>query len=519
MTSNVIEKKSCYNNIGWAYLEQNQYEESQKYFEEGIKILETIKTDKISKDPKERKEFLKAHISLFDGMVISQIKTGNKEAALVYSEMGKGKTIFDFFGWQGKKEKGFIPIHWDRQKIQVLSNKIQKTIVLLRVTAKGTYAFIVTPNGEFKFVEIKDFTSERLHELMSTKKAAKSFEGLMFRYFMYRYPMLAKQVFIQGDVNEEVLYNSRAKWLSSLENTLKVIYQELIEKVFKEIKQGEKIVIIPNKSLNSLPLHACFYENEGERHFLIEDYEITYAPNCDILNLSYMRENENRERNSLFAIGNPTLGLEFSEYEVKAIKELFVENECYINCGRKEKLLEKIGDYGIIHLATHGEWSIMSAFNSSLLFENKEFLTLNEIFEKIKIPKNWLVVLSACESGLTDHRDVADEYIGLQAGFLYAGAPTVIGSLWVVDDASTALLMRMTYENIFKNGLSKAEALRKAQLWLKNASVEEIEEKKEKTRGLLDFIALQGNRVNKTQKIKPYSHPYYWAGFQIFGAG
>ncbi len=51
------------------------------------------------------------------------------------------------------------------------------------------------------------------------------------------------------------------------------------------------------------------------------------------------------------------------------------------------------------------------------------------------------------------------------------------------------------------------------QVWKK------LKKKKEKTRGLLDFIALQGNRVNKTQKIKPYSHPYYWAGFQIFGAG
>lgn len=59
-----------------------------------------------------------------------------------------------------------------------------------------------------------------------------------------------------------------------------------------------------------------------------------------------------------------------------------------------------------------------------------------------------LVTLSACETGITDIRQSPDEFLGLQAGLLQAGAPTVVSTLWPVDDLSTMLLMERFYQNL-----------------------------------------------------------------------
>jgi CHAT domain-containing protein len=69
-----------------------------------------------------------------------------------------------------------------------------------------------------------------------------------------------------------------------------------------------------------------------------------------------------------------------------------------------------------------------------------------------------------------------DEYIGLPSGFLYAGAPTVISSLWAVDDLATSLLMNHWYENILQKKMGKAAALREAQLWVRDLTNTEVME-------------------------------------------
>lgn len=96
-----------------------------------------------------------------------------------------------------------------------------------------------------------------------------------------------------------------------------------------------------------------------------------------------------------------------------------------------------------------------------------------------------LVTLSACETGLGQELR-GEGIVGLTRAFFYAGTPSVLVSLWKVDDASTAELMTDFYEHLRKTGeRDKAAALRQAQLKLINA-----------------------NR---------YAHPYYWASFILQG--
>lgn len=149
-----------------------------------------------------------------------------------------------------------------------------------------------------------------------------------------------------------------------------------------------------------------------------------------------------------------------------------------------------LSQYRIVHFATHGilnnDHPELSGIVLSLLDEQGRpqngFLRLHDIYN-MNLPVD-LVVLSACNTGLG--KDVRGEgFIGLTRGFMYAGASSVLASLWKVEDAATAELMKHFYDALLKEGLPPAAALRKAQkaMW----------------------------------EQKRWRSPYYWAGFVLQG--
>jgi CHAT domain-containing protein len=153
-------------------------------------------------------------------------------------------------------------------------------------------------------------------------------------------------------------------------------------------------------------------------------------------------------------------------------------------------------------------------------FDIAECLTLTEIFD-LQLSKCRLVALSACETALTDATDTTDEYIGLTSGFFYAGATSVLSTLWAVNDVSTAILMIKFYELLGSESRPAVSvALRESQLWLRDLSV----------RDLLKWVAASEllssahkekiqNRYKRgfKQDYQPYQSPMYWAPFCAVG--
>ncbi|TAD82914.1 MAG: CHAT domain-containing protein [Oscillatoriales cyanobacterium] len=153
-------------------------------------------------------------------------------------------------------------------------------------------------------------------------------------------------------------------------------------------------------------------------------------------------------------------------------------------------------------------------------FDITECLTLTEIFD-LQLSKCRLVVLSACETGLTDARNTTDEYIGLTSGFFYAGATSILSTLWAVNDVSTAILIIKFYELFLSETRPPvAVALRESQLWLRDATVQDLvawvagsklilDKRKD---GMQDYIAW-GEEPENT----PYQSPHFWAAFCAVG--
>ncbi len=136
---------------------------------------------------------------------------------------------------------------------------------------------------------------------------------------------------------------------------------------------------------------------------------------------------------------------------------------------RAMAMSDELSQYRIVHFATHSllnsENPELSGLVLSLIDEAGKpqdgFLRLHEIYN-LKLQAE-LVVLSACQTGLG--KEIKGEgLVGLTRGFMYAGAPRVVASLWRVDDAATAELMKRFYRGMLKNGTPAAAALRAAQL-------------------------------------------------------
>jgi len=150
----------------------------------------------------------------------------------------------------------------------------------------------------------------------------------------------------------------------------------------------------------------------------------------------------------------------------------------------------ELARYKVLHFATHGMVDTTHPEFSGLLFSLFDergapqigLLSLEDIYN-LDLPVD-MVVLSACQTALG--KEVKGEgLMGLTRGFMYAGAPRVVASLWKVNDVATASLMGRFYRAMEQDHLPAAAALRRAQL--------------------------------EMQTDKRWAAPYYWAGFELQG--
>jgi len=197
----------------------------------------------------------------------------------------------------------------------------------------------------------------------------------------------------------------------------------------------------------------------------------------------------------------------FSRQEVEGIARLFPSDRTKVYLGEEatEEHAKTIGDVAqIIHFATHAHLDDRFPLNSALVLSTPEslvgdrengLLQVWEIFERVRWHAD-LVVLSACETALGEEQG-GEGLLGLTRAFQYAGARSVLASLWSVNDQATSELMIRFYKHLLA-GLPKDQALQAAQ--------------QELIRGPIEVTNDKGERV-----LKDFSAPYYWAGFQLYG--
>jgi CHAT domain-containing protein/Tfp pilus assembly protein PilF len=258
--------------------------------------------------------------------------------------------------------------------------------------------------------------------------------------------------------------------------------------IFEPIADGlhtEGLIIVPHGVLHKVPFAAL---NDGKK-FLIDKYALSVVPSSAVL--EYVAKKRKKNMGRFLAFANPKteyVPLEFTETEVTNISGLFSNKQIYSrNEATESKIKELSNSPDIIHFACHGEFNDKQPMQSGLLLSRDEkndgYLQVHEIFE-LDLRNTNLVVLSACETALSKIYG-GDDLVGLSRGFIYAGTPSLLATLWEVEDHSTAILMEEFYKNWQKKGMSKPKALQQAQVSLKS--------------------------------MPQYRHPYFWAPFVMIG--
>lgn len=279
---------------------------------------------------------------------------------------------------------------------------------------------------------------------------------------------------------------------------------------------GKELIIIPDGALALIPFEALLTSEASNAEvdyqslpYLVKEYAISYANSATLLfnemqNSQDLEVNNNgrilafapKFENNLLAyntedtVRSKLSPLNWTVEEVNNLSSYF-ETKIYTNATATEKSFkQEAGNYSILHIASHGLVDDENPMYSKIAFTVDETDTLNDgylhTFELYNTKLNAdMAVLSACNTGYGKVLK-GEGVLNLARGFFYAGCKTVVMSLWVANDKSTATLMGDFYKYLAA-GQPKNSALQNAKL----------------------------NYIKNNEGLK--AHPYYWSQFIISG--
>jgi CHAT domain-containing protein/tetratricopeptide (TPR) repeat protein len=296
-------------------------------------------------------------------------------------------------------------------------------------------------------------------------------------------------------------------------------------------RKVKRVIVIPHRFLQLIPLHAVRLRDGTVWG---DNVNIQYAPSASVLaRVGRVRdavENQTKPKAVVVSYAPSDEPLPFNAAEARAIAR---ELDAVMLTGReatKANLIAAVENAAYIHLSSHGTFDPNAPLDSSLKLapqagNGHDRLTLGEIFGALRLPKTGLVILSACETGLSKIEPFHEECIGFPAGFLYSGAPTVISSLWAVSDLATWLLMGM-FSHHLAIGTAPFTALARAQSEFRTLTKDEVLTRvraaasAESDPNVAGQMLRQGELVVRSaQSTNPFDTPYWWAGFTVNGIG
>jgi CHAT domain-containing protein len=269
---------------------------------------------------------------------------------------------------------------------------------------------------------------------------------------------------------------------------LQRLYDLLLRPVASALESCEHLTIVPYGMLHYLPFHCLF---DGVQ-FVVERLDVSYLPSAALMEICHQR-GQRAEVNRIPLKKSLVMGLSdggrlaFAVQEAEAVAQQLGAPGIFNQDATTTLLQEAGANSPIVHIAAHGLFRLDAPNFSHIKLADRQLSTI-EVFN-LDLSSCTLVTLSACETGRAIVGGV-DEVIGLGRGFLYAGAASLMPTLWKVDDASSAELMEMYYQALLSD-YGKAAALAGAQR---------------------AFLVRA-----RTSIISYRVHPYFWAGFHLIG--
>ncbi len=499
-----VQWRSLYG-MGRIFYQNRQQMEAKKYFQDALQIVENMRVE--LKIEQLKNSFINDKLSLFEDLIRLLLDQSEVEQAFNVAERSRARSFIDLLGNHQLTLASQIEQQLYDNRLQ-LTNTLQEYKSLVNDSELALEKKKYTELMEAVQDELDDLNIEiqnkhpQLASLVVVNPAnVKEIQqfldktvGLLAYYVLpgetIAWWLTKDQIQVQRlPLNRSVLqqetleYRRRIQNLEPLLDQSKRLYQQLIAPFFADIDKKQVIGIVPHGNLHYL----SFATLHSGKDYLIDKKPLFYLPSASILRYTLSRRGRISNRKVL-ALGNPDVknpefSLPFAEQEVNSIHWNYPDTTVLTGKQATERwLTQHISEFGIIHIASHGEFDPINPLFSALKLSPSEKydgnLLASEIFG-FQVNAD-LVLLSACQTGL-GRISLGDDVVGLNRSFFYAGTHSIISSLWKVSDISTALLTKRFYREYKKH--NKADALRKATLHVKNR----------------------------------YRHPGYWGAFTLAG--
>ncbi len=458
-----------------------------------------------------KEAFIDNKLSVYETLVEILVDQGKAEAAFEVAERSRARSFIDLLGNQRLSLKRAVDqAAYDRHRQirlrmeeteQLLAQSrrpeekaaYQQQLSALKLEFQNVLLDIQAENPELaNFISVVPLQAEAFSQSMEADTAFLSYYILPKEILCWVVgaknqdaPIrLIRTPMDRAAFGQSILeYRRLLQNLEPLEDQSRRLFALLLEKARPHLQGVKYLGIIPHGPVHYLSFATLW---NGEK-YLIDDFSLFYLPSAGVW--QYTRGRRTTQKNlKVLAIGNPDLGdpalaLPFAEHEVAAIRWNFPD----ITVLTQERATEEwvkhnIASFGVIHLASHGEFDpVNPLFSAVKLTKGGEGDGNLEAVEVFGLTINAdMVVLSACQTGLGKITQ-GDDVIGLNRAFFYAGTHTVVASLWRVSDVSTAVLIKSFYRNYVTE--NKADSLRQGILHVKNR----------------------------------YQHPGYWGAFALVG--
>jgi len=270
--------------------------------------------------------------------------------------------------------------------------------------------------------------------------------------------------------------------------SLQTLYDALVAPLEEHLSEPV-LAVIPHQSLHYVPFAAL---HDGES-YLGDSYVLYYLPSASTL--PFLTLDDERPISNPLVFGDPVLSndelprLEYAAAEAEDVAAIFGVEPYTSDAASEATLVDEVGGVDAVHLAAHGSFNPAAPLFSRIWLapdgDEDGRLNVYEVYN-LDFGDVSLVTLSACQTNL-GALSAGDELVGLNRAFLY-GAPSVVASLWSVDDEATGALMTAFYTALAE-GQGKAEALASAQAALRS-----------------------------DPDHPEWAHPYYWAAFVLNGS-
>jgi CHAT domain-containing protein/Flp pilus assembly protein TadD len=471
------------NNLGLALYKQGNLTLAESTLIEGIKVYESLRSRELKDSEK---------VSIFEEqsrtyrtlqkVLIAQNKT---DAALEIAERGRGRAFVELLASKlAANPKEQFPTPPNIAEIKQTAKSQNATLVQYSIIydefkiagkqqAKESelYIWVIKPTGKVSFhrSDLKPLWQKSNTNLSKLVESVRASIGVV-------------------DIRSRaggIVSSSHGVDKANQNKRLKQLHEVLIKPIANILPQNpnDKVIFIPQDSLFLVPFPAL---QDADNKYLIEKHTILTAPSIQVLSLTRQQKLKNGSakigKSEALVVGNPSMPsvalkpgdkpqklipLAGAEKEANAIAPLLKTKAITGGEATETAIAQKMQQARFIHLATHGLLDDNRGLGSAIALtpsgKDDGLLTAEEILD-MKINAD-LVVLSACDTGRG--RITGDGVIGLSRSLISAGVPSVLVSLWSVDDGSTAFLMTEFYQNM-QQGLDKSTALRKAMLTAKD---------------------------------------------------